>query len=64
MDNDTFISSNDPAQSKSDSKLAESFLDKALHDFREAQIRKLIDQSLINQDKDEFLRLTEALKNL
>jgi uncharacterized protein YpiB (UPF0302 family) len=39
-------------------------LDQALNAFREQQIQKEIDQSLENQNKEEFLRLTEELKNL
>ena len=47
-----------------DSKLAEMFLDKALLNFRKEQIRKEIDRSLEERNKEEFLRLTEKLKNI
>ena len=47
-----------------DSKLAEMFLDKVLLNFRKEQIRKEIDRSLEARNKDEFLRLTEELKNI
>ncbi|ALC82559.1 MULTISPECIES: IDEAL domain-containing protein [Bacillus] len=46
------------------SELAEMVLNKALRDFRKEQIRKEIDQSLQNRNKEEFLRLTEELKNI
>ncbi|WP_028403060.1 IDEAL domain-containing protein [Ectobacillus panaciterrae] len=47
-----------------DSVFAEMVLDKALHDFRKKQIQKEIDRSLRNRNKEEFLRLTEELKNI
>ena len=47
-----------------DSEIAEMVLNKALHDFRIEQIRKEIDHSLENRNKEEFLRLTEKLKNI
>ncbi|MES1042635.1 IDEAL domain-containing protein [Peribacillus simplex] len=47
-----------------DSEFAEMVLNKALHNFRKEQIRKEIDQSLQDQNKEEFLRLTEELKNI
>ncbi|HWO95700.1 MAG TPA: IDEAL domain-containing protein [Bacillus sp. (in: firmicutes)] len=47
-----------------DSEWAEMVLNKALLDFRKEQIRKEIDQSLQNRNKEEFLRLTEQLKNI
>ena len=40
------------------------FLDKALLNFRKEQIRKEIDRSLEERNKEEFLRLTEKLKNI
>ena len=45
-----------------DSEVAKLFLEKALYDFRKGQIQKQIDESLKNQDKEEFLRLTDRLK--
>ncbi|MFC7392761.1 IDEAL domain-containing protein [Scopulibacillus cellulosilyticus] len=47
-----------------DSELAEMLLNKALRDFQKEQILKRIDQSLQDRNKDEFLRLTEELKNI
>ncbi|USK33501.1 IDEAL domain-containing protein [Bacillus sp. F19] len=47
-----------------DSLLAEMVLDKALINFRKEQIQKEIDQSLQDKNKEEFLRLTEELKNI
>ncbi|MFY0801941.1 IDEAL domain-containing protein [Peribacillus frigoritolerans] len=47
-----------------DSEFAEMVLNKALLNFRKEQIRKEIDQSLQDQNKEEFLRLTEELKNI
>ncbi|MFE4133705.1 IDEAL domain-containing protein [Peribacillus sp. YIM B13482] len=47
-----------------DSEFAEMVLNKALRNFRKEQIRKEIDQSLQDQNKEEFLRLTEELKNI
>lgn len=47
-----------------DSEFAEMVINKALLNFRKEQIRKEIDQSLQDQNKEEFLRLTEELKNI
>ncbi|AMM94660.1 IDEAL domain-containing protein [Peribacillus simplex] len=47
-----------------DSELAEMVINKALLNFRKEQIRKEIDQSLQDKNKEEFLRLTEELKNI
>ncbi len=47
-----------------DSEFAEMVLNKALRNFRKEQIRKEIDQSLQDRNKEEFLRLTEELKNI
>ncbi|MFC3882425.1 IDEAL domain-containing protein [Bacillus songklensis] len=47
-----------------DSEFAEMVLNKALRDFRKEQIRKEIDQSLQDRNKERFLRLTEELKNI
>lgn len=47
-----------------DSELAEMVLNKALLDFRKEQLRKEIDWSLEKRNKEEFLRLTEELKNI
>lgn len=47
-----------------DSLFAEMVLDTALLKFRKEQIRQKIDQSLHDKNKNEFLRLTEELKNI
>jgi uncharacterized protein YpiB (UPF0302 family) len=47
-----------------DSLFAEMVLDKALLNFRKEQIQKEIDHSLQNKNKEEFMRLTEELKNI
>ena len=49
---------------KKDSKMAEMILEKALLDFRKKTIQQKIDQSLLDKNKNEFLRLTEELKSL
>ena len=41
----------------------EMVLDKVSRDYRKNQILKEIDRSLKNRNKQEFLRLTEELKN-
>ena len=47
-----------------DSEFVEMVLNKALSDFRKEQLLKEIDQSLLEQNKEKFLRLTEKLKNI
>ncbi|PCD07087.1 phosphoesterase [Peribacillus simplex] len=47
-----------------DSEFAEMVINKALLKFRKEQIRKEIDQSLQDPNKEEFLRLTEELINI
>lgn len=47
-----------------DSEFAEMVLNKALLDFRKEQLRKEIDRSLEERNKEEFLRLTEELKKI
>lgn len=46
------------------SKFAEMVLNRALLNFRKEQLRKEIDRSLENRNKEEFLRLTEELKKI
>ncbi|MDQ0862170.1 IDEAL domain-containing protein [Bacillus sp. V2I10] len=53
-----------PEVNVTDSEFAEMVLNKALRNFRKEQIRKEIDQSLQDRNKEEFLRLTEKLKNI
>ena len=45
-------------------KMAEMVLNKVLNDFLKEQLLKEIDRSLENRNKEEFLRLTEELKNI
>ncbi|MCM3653457.1 IDEAL domain-containing protein [Metabacillus litoralis] len=47
-----------------DSGFVEMVLNKALRDFRKEQILKEIDQSLLERNKEEFLKLTNELKNI
>lgn len=47
-----------------DSILAEMVLDKAIRDFQKEMIQKEIDHSLLQKDKDTFIRLTNKLKDL
>lgn len=49
---------------ETDAKLAEMFLDAALLNFRKEQIRKEINQALDERNEEEFMRLTEKLKNI
>ena len=44
--------------------VAEMVLNKVLNDFLKEQLLKEIDRSLENRNKEEFLRLTEELKNI
>lgn len=44
--------------------IAEMVLDKAIRDFRKKKIEQAIDHSLKNRNKEEFIRLTEELKNI
>ncbi|HEO8419056.1 IDEAL domain-containing protein [Niallia sp. FSL W8-0635] len=47
-----------------DSLFAEMVLEKALYDFRKAELKKQIDETLIAGDKEKFYHLTEELKQL
>lgn len=47
-----------------DSVVAEMFLKNALLEFKRETIRKEIDQTLQDGDKELFLKLTEELKNI
>jgi uncharacterized protein YpiB (UPF0302 family) len=58
---------NTPLETKVDvvyAELADMVLNRALLDFRKEQLRKKIDRSLENRNKEEFLRLTEELKKI
>lgn len=46
------------------SDFADIVLNKALLDFQKEQLRKEIDRSLQNRNKEEFLRLTEELNSI
>jgi uncharacterized protein YpiB (UPF0302 family) len=46
------------------SEFADMVLKKALLDFRKEQLRKKIDRSLEDGNKEEFLLLTEELKKI
>jgi len=58
------LNSPQPELNVIDSLIAEMVLDKALLDFRKEKIHQKIDQSLLDKNKREFLRLTEMLKNI
>jgi uncharacterized protein YpiB (UPF0302 family) len=58
------LNSPQPEVNIMDSLLAEMVLDKALRDFRKEKIQKKIDLSLRDNNKAEFLRLTEELKKV
>ena len=45
-------------------EMAEMVLNKVLNDFLKEKLLKEIDRSLENRNKEEFLRLTEELKNI
>ncbi|PFA63125.1 phosphoesterase [Bacillus sp. AFS015802] len=47
-----------------DSLFAEMILDEALLTFRKEQIAQGIDQALRKRNREEFLRLTEELKQI
>ncbi len=47
-----------------DSLLAEMVLEKALLNFRKEKIHQKIDQALKDNNKQEFLLLTEELKSI
>lgn len=47
-----------------DEILAEQFLNNALLTFRKEQLKSLIDQTLSDRNKKEFMRLTEELKSI
>jgi uncharacterized protein YpiB (UPF0302 family) len=57
---------NSPQQTdeNNDSVIAEMFLNNALLDFRREILRKEIDHSLQERNKEAFLKLTEELKKI
>jgi len=46
------------------SLFAEMVLEKALYDFRKAELKRQIDETLIAGDRELFYRLTEELNQL
>lgn len=57
---------NSPQQSEenNDAVIAEMFLNNALLEFRKEAIRREIDRSLQERNKEAFLQLTEELKKI
>lgn len=53
-----------PEENATDSQFVEMLLEQSLLDFRKKAILELIDLSLRDKNKNEFLRLTEELKNI
>ena len=53
-----------PSGEHMDSLFAEMVLDNALINFRRDKIRKEIDRSLQERNKEVFLKLTEELKKI
>ncbi|MCM3767459.1 IDEAL domain-containing protein [Neobacillus niacini] len=47
-----------------DSVIAEMFLNNALLEFKREKIREEIDQTLLDGNKELFLKLTEQLKKI
>ncbi|MED3562053.1 phosphoesterase [Bacillus sp. MUM 116] len=47
-----------------DSKIAEMVLNNALLEFRKAKLREEIDRSLLERNKEDFLKLSEELKKI
>ncbi|GKU82879.1 IDEAL domain-containing protein [Niallia sp. NCCP-28] len=47
-----------------DSLFAEMVLEKALYEFRKMTLQKEIDDTLMNGNKKEFMRLSSELNNL
>lgn len=46
------------------SKLAEAILKESLLEYRREKLRKEIDRTLKERNRDEFFRLTNELKNI
>lgn len=57
-----FLNAPQKSEITDDTTIAEMVLDKALRDFQKERLLKEIDLSLEKDDKDEFMRLTEELK--
>jgi uncharacterized protein YpiB (UPF0302 family) len=58
------LNSPQPTDENNDSVLAEMFLNNALLEFRKDVIRKEIDRSLLERNKEVFIQLTEELKKI
>ncbi len=59
-----FLNAPQPEVNVTDALFAEMMLEKVLYDARKERILKEIDQSLQDNNKEEFLRLTEELKGI
>ncbi|MGX6442190.1 IDEAL domain-containing protein [Neobacillus sp. K501] len=58
------LNSPQPTDENNDSVIAEMFLNNVLLDFRRDAIRKEIDRSLLERNKEAFIQLTEELKKI
>ncbi|MEQ2525447.1 IDEAL domain-containing protein [Robertmurraya yapensis] len=54
----------EPTVAEQLSVLAEQILNESLLEYRKEKLRKEIDQSLLERDKDEFLRLSSELNSI
>ncbi|WP_299093695.1 IDEAL domain-containing protein [uncultured Metabacillus sp.] len=64
MDKNSLNTVNKQTKEMFDALAAELIVDKAIRDFQKEQLRKGIDQSLQERNREEFLRLTKALNEL
>lgn len=58
------LNSPQPTDENNDSVIAEMFLNNVLLEFRRDAIRKEIDRSLLERNKEAFIQLTEELKKI
>ena len=58
------LNSPQPTDENNDSAIAEMFLNNALIEFRREVLRKEIDLSLQERNKEAFLQLSEELKKI
>lgn len=58
------LNSPQPTDENKDSVIAEMFLNNVLLEFRRDAIRKEIDRSLQERNKEAFIQLTEELKKI
>ncbi|WP_449619946.1 IDEAL domain-containing protein [Robertmurraya sp. Marseille-Q9965] len=54
----------EPTVAEQLSVLAEQILNESLLEYRKEKLRKEIDQSLLERNKDEFLRLSSELNSI